>query len=298
MESHEYFGTSYYEQLLEKIELILSETSFEIQEQRQLHYCVREAICELVNRGVSKSHIYNLTQNKLFSAVSPDDDKEYIMGFLRSLTPKESKYHVVFGITDKTFSELSDTVAIMRVASQEEKEKLNADHVISIELNDYDPVSALEDAKATILVLLNVYNAFVHSDEITVMDSGLVRREDEKRYKKINSPSSVMRRNKVKPKEERISLLKKAFVATRSDSIASSFELHNIAVTSNNPETQLLMLWTVFELLIETTQDTMSKVNYITNAVSAVLCNKYYYHIFYNMELNLNMNYKLLHHLT
>ena len=269
----------YYKQLLDQIELILGGASFEIQEQRQLFYCVREALCELINLGVSKTHIYNLAQNILFSAVHPDDDIEYIMDFLRSLTPKVSKYHVVFGITEETFSELKDTIPLIRSATQKEKEKLNANHVASIELDDYDPVSALEDAKSSFLILLSVYNSFVHSDDISVVESGLVKKSNERRYRKINSPSSNMKRNRIKPKEERIKLLKNVLVATRSDPIASSFELHNIAVTSENPETQLLMLWTIFELLIETNQDMMGKVNYITNAVSAVLCNRYYHHI-------------------
>ena len=119
----------YFKQLLDQIELILGGASFEIQEQRQLFYCVREALCELINLGVSKTHIYNLTQNKLFSAVHPDDDIEYIMDFLRSLTPKVSKYYVVFGITEETFSELKDTIPLIRSATQKEKEKLNANHV-------------------------------------------------------------------------------------------------------------------------------------------------------------------------
>ena len=269
----------YYDVLLNEIEKTLNASQFDVAEQRKLYYCVREAICELVNIGVSKSHIYNLVQNKLFSAIKPDDDIGYIMSFLHSLIPEENKYLVVFGVTDETFFELNDTFLTMRNATDYEKSKLNVNYVVSIEIESTDPVSALEVAKSTFLTLLSVYNAFVHSEDITIVDDGLVKKEGEQSFRKINAPSSIMKRNLRKPKDERLSLLRKVVVAGESDVIVSSFELHNIAVTSKNPETQLLMLWTILELLIETNQDTMSKVNFITNSVSAVLCANYYRHI-------------------
>ena len=272
-------NNGYYKQLLEEIKRILFAATFDTNDQRRLYYCVREAICELVNHGVSKNHIYNITERKLFSRIKSKDDYKYILDFLESLTPISNKYHVIFGVSEETFSELCDSIKIMRKATDEEKGKLETKYVVALDINSYDPVSALEGAKDIFLMLLSIYNSFVHSDSLTIVSSGLVKKEGEPTYKKIRSSAGNMKRNQIKPKKDRIKMLNNVLAATRSDPITSSFELHNIAVTSENPETQLLMLWTIFELLIETNQDNMSKVNFITNAVTSILCVKYYQHI-------------------
>lgn len=270
---------SYYNQLLGEIEAILNGATYSRTEQQRLYYCVREAICELVNRGVSKAHIFNLAHRHLFSSITPEDDIQHIMGFLHDLKPKKNKYNVIFGVTEATYNELHDNIPSMRSATENEITRLEAEYVVSTEIEENDPVSALESAKFSFLVVLNTYNSFVHNENISVINSGLVKKDDEDDYVRINSPASIMKRNKIKPKEERIGLLKKAIVATSVDSVLSAFELHNIAVTSENTETQLLMLWTVFELLVETNQDTMNRINYIANCVVSVLNTRYYFHI-------------------
>lgn len=116
----------------------------------------------------------------------------------------------------------------------------------------------------------------MHDTNIKVNPKGLVKREDETKYHTINDSENLLRKNKNKIKQERIRWLNVAVAKKLSKNLFSSFELHNNALNRNEPQTQLLNLWTIIELLIETKQDQMSKVNYISNTLCSILCNIYF----------------------
>ena len=100
-----------------------------------------------------------------------------------------------------------------------------------------------------------------------------------------------MRKNKNKIREDRVSWLHVAIKKEISNNLFSSFELHNNALNRNEPQTQLLNLWTIIELLIETKQDQMAKVNYISNTLCSILCNIYYERLIKTLYNQISLTY-------
>ena len=262
--------------LLKQIEKLLKSSTFSIEEKRTLYFCLREFLSEIINIGVSKVHLYNQTQNILFTACTPDDDVEFVMEFLRSILPKENSYSVIFGVTDEVYVEMKDILAGIRVATEEESSKLASKYVAETDIDALDPVSALLDAKGSFSAVLGIYNCCMHDTNIKTNPKGLVKRADEAKHHTINDSANLLRKNKNKIKEERIRWLRVAITKRLTRNLFSSFELHNNALNRNEPQTQLLNLWTIIELLIETKQDQMTKVNYVSNVLCSILCNIYF----------------------
>lgn len=270
---------NYRKQLIETIESLLKAPSFDVEHQKKIFFCVREYICELINIGLSKAYIHHMTESLLFRDISPEDDIDYIMSFLQDLEPTSKKYSVLIGITELTYNELHNSVRKMRLASEDEKGALGSEYIVEYELTSYDPVSALDKARKEIAIILNVYNCYVHNHDIATISNGLVKERDEENYKLIRDAAHLMKRQKSKSKDLRVKSLVDTVTNKMPYSLVNAVELHNIAVNSDEPQTQLLTLWTIFELIIDTKQDTMGKVNYISNAVSTILCLNYYRHI-------------------
>lgn len=268
----------YFELLMQNMKRILVESSFDISDQKMLFFCVREFICELMNHGISKAYLYTKATEALFSEIEPEDDIKYILGFLNKLKPQKQEYSVILGVTKPTFTELHKKIGKMREATIDEMKILGKKHIIEYEIVSFDPFSAVDAARADVEVILNTYNCFVHNKNITTCKHGLVKRKAAPEYEKIYDVPNYMRRNQMKPKEERISMLVNTVTGAMPYSLIYSISLHNIAINSDEPKTQLMMLWTIFELLVETSQNTMDRVNYISNAVSTVLCLRYYRH--------------------
>lgn len=261
---------NYFSLLIDEIETILRNSSFSFAEKKRIYFCTRELLSELINAGVNKTHLYNQVRTKLFSGVTPDDDVEYVISFLRSLAPVLSEYVTVFGITDEAYYELKDIFADLRPATDEEAAALSTKYVAENTFTARDPVSALVIGKGSFSVLLSVFNACKHDTNIKVTPKGLVRHTSEDQFHLINESKGLLSKNKNKKRQEREKWLLTAINRPISKALISAFELHNTALEIDDPQTQLLNLWTIFELLIETNQDFMNRINYITN----ILCSQ------------------------
>lgn len=262
--------------LLKEIEDIIRGTSFTIKEKRELYFCLREFMSELINLGVSKTHLYNQVIINLFTDSKSDDDISLVISFLQSLLPTINEYEVIFGITNNTYVELKDSIETLREATKEEYSVVKTKYVAANTFEAYDPVSALEQAKVSFSVVLSVFNACKHDTNIRVMPKGMVRRSSEEDFHIINESKGFLSKNKNKNRLERKKWLQTAIERPISSSIISAFQLHNTALEIDDPQTQLLNLWTILELLISTKQDYMNRINYISNVLSSILCNSYY----------------------
>ena len=93
----------------------------------------------------------------------------------------------------------------------------------------------------------------------------------------------MLKKLPTKRKDERDKVLKTVASGGLNANLLSAFELHNNALTLSDAQSQLLSLWTIFELLIETKQNFMNRVNYVSNAVISVLNIYYYRRLFENL---------------
>lgn len=267
---------SYIFLLIEELDSLLRNGNFSLEEKRIIYFCTRELLSELINTGASKTHLYNKVQKQLFGDARPDDDIEFIISFLRSLVPIWNEYETVFGITEEVYFELKDVLSGLREATDEEAAVVSTKYVAENKFRAYDPVKALETAKSSFSAVLSVYNACKHDTNIRVTPKGRVRLTSEEAFHTINESKGLLSKNRNKNRQERERWLRTAIERPISNSLVSAFEMHNTALEVDDPQTQLLNLWTIFELLIETKQDFMNRVNYISNILCSILCNYYY----------------------
>lgn len=220
---------------------------------------------------MSKAHLYNQVQEKLFSQLKIEDDVKYIIKFLKGLCPKKREYVVVFGITEDSYSEMNDIIQGFRLAEPHESTKLGHKYVAETKIESSDPVSALIEAKRSLSVIFSIYNSCIHNANIALQDKGFVKDSEEGKYHFINDKTNLLCRNKNKAKQGRVNFLKIAVQKGLNRSLISAFELHNYALKTDEPQAQLLNLWTIIELLIETKQDQMNRVNFIANVLVSIL---------------------------
>ncbi len=277
--------------LLREIEDLLRSPTFSMEEKKTLYFCLREFLSEIINIGVSKAYLYNQTEEILFTASTPDDDVKFVIDFLKSILPKKDTYSVIFGVTDEVYAEMKDILKGIRIASAKESSKLASKYVAETDIDALDPVSALLEAKGTFSAVLGIYNCCMHDTNIKTNPKGFVKRENGTKYSTINDSANLLRKNKNKIKEERIRWLHVAITKQLSRNLFSSFELHNNALNRNEPQTQLLNLWTIIELLIETKQDQMSKVNYVSNVLCSILCNIYFERLIKTLYSQISISY-------
>ena len=270
---------NYLRQLLLKIRAILDSKSFSITEKSELYFCIREFCSELINLGYSKEHLYNRVRKELFSPKASNDDNKLVMGFLESLIAKQEKYSVILGISDDVYAEFKDIVKEVREASEEEKIKLKVNYVIETSQKSLDPVLALRQLKKSIGLLVNIYNACIHNDNMKVASNGLVRKSGVTQWSFINDSMNLLTKTQNKTKKERLHWTQTAIRRKSDIAILNALSLHNNALKTEEPQTQLLTLWTIFEVLIDSKQNFMSRSNHITNSLCSILCNSYFSHV-------------------
>lgn len=270
---------NYLRQLLHKIRAILDSKSFSITEKSELYFCVREFCGELINLGYSKEHLYNRVCKDLFSKKTSNDDNKLVMGFLESLIAKREEYSVILGISDDVYAEFKDIVNNVRKASEEEKNKLAVNYVIETSQKSLDPVLALRQSKKSIGLLVNIYNACIHNDNMKVACDGLVRKSGVTQWSFINDSMNLLTKTQNKTKKERLHWTQTAIKRKSDTAILNALSLHNNALKTEEPQTQLLTLWTIFEVLIDSKQNFMSRSNHITNSLCSILCNSYFSHV-------------------
>lgn len=272
-------NNGYINQLMSKIKTVLTSPVFTISEKQELYFCVRELISELINLGYSKEHLFNRVQTVLFSRRNSNDDVEFVMKFLESLLSNAEEYTVVFGISDELYVEFKELIEDVRQATEKEQEKLSANYVIETRINSVDPVSALRFSKKSYWLLINIHNACIHNDNMQILSHGFVRSKTSTKWTFIKDSINLLTKNKNKNKAERLHWTKIVLERNMCEAMLNSLSLHNNALKTEDAPTQLLTLWTIFEVLIDTEQSFMTRSNYVTNALCAVLCNSYYHRV-------------------
>ena len=208
-----------------------------------------------------------------------NDDIKFVMDFLESLIAKRDEYNVVFGISDDVYAEFKELIKGVREASEDEKIRLTVNYVIETSQKALDPVSALRQSKKGFSLLINIHNACIHNNNMQITCNGLVKNTNATQWLLIKDSVNLLTKTQNKTKEKRLHWTQVAIKRKADRTMLNALSLHNNALKTEEPQTQLLTLWTVFEVLIDTKQNFMSRSNYITNSLCSVLCNSYYSHV-------------------
>lgn len=267
--------------LLDQIEIMLRK-EFSAENCKVALFCIREYLSELINKNVSKQYLFYKVNKVLFDRKrSSEPDNVYLMDFLASLLPEESEYEVVFGINQDVHRVFRKMTKFTREATEKEQEQLGSPYVCHFSkeiapMEAVDPVSALEVAKMVFSDYLAAYNLGLHAETFSAKENGLVKKVGEDNYVLINDSSNTLCRTikrRAKENEEIIDLM---FNTKFDRKVEELFNLHNSALLTRNHKSQLLNLWTVLEVAIDTKQSFSSRITYITDVLCPVLSIVYY----------------------
>lgn len=274
---------SYVSMLLDQISFLLGEP-YSFENRQIMIFCIKEFLSELINADVSKEHIFYQVNKVLFNSEAEKNgrsDSDYLKDFLCSLLPERTDYEVIFGIDDDVHRFFSKLTKYTRKASKEEEDILKAPYVCHYRkqiapIEAYDYVSALSFAKSLFSDCLAAYNLGLHAPAFSAKPNGLVKKVDEDKYHLINDSSNVLCRIESRRRKDNEKVLDLMFNNQFDSRVEELFSLHNSALLAQNQTSQLLNLWTILEVAIDTKQSFTCRINYIADVLTPILSTVYY----------------------
>lgn len=275
--------SSYAKMLLNRIAFLL-DSPYSLENSNQIIFCTREFLSELINGEVSKQHLFYQVNKFLYQKTKKDvktSDRDYLMEFLCSLLPKETEYEVIFGIDNDIHNSLSKSTKYTRLATKEEASSLKTSYVCHFRaeimpITAYDYVSALSVAKELFSDCLAAYNLGLHAPAFSPKPNGLVKKVGKEHFSLIKDSSNTLRRIENKRRKDNEKVLNLMFNECFDPHVEELFSLHNSALLAQNKTSQLLNLWTIIEVAIDTRQSFACRINYITDILSPILSIVYY----------------------
>jgi hypothetical protein len=248
----------------------------------------RMLVTEFVNGGYSKEYLYSMVEDFFFNPTnSIECDSDTIIRFLDRFTFEQKKYQAIFGVNIKAagFFERLENIEV-RDATPQEKRQLNlqknTDRVVVIRRKSVDVYSAFDAALRRIDTFLSFHRINQHDSKLFITPKAIVYEQTEDG--EINNGIAIRTAMNPLKKKGNTSDLHALFGdVTLSDKIKlptafyRAMSLHSGAIESKDVSNQLLNLWTVVEILIDTKRDNEDKINTICTVLGAVLNRCYMY---------------------
>lgn len=255
-------------------------------EKLDIDRCARNSITTLTNIGVSRQHLFNLTNEFFFNPAGPDiETPDAIDGFLDEIAPKSHEFEVYF-IVSSLIRQVSTSIKDFRLVVLDQLPEevasvaatfnfvKNGDEVfVSAEkIRCYDRYSAREKAIRRLDTLSDLFALFYHKTQIVWRPMVLVNQCCRPGTAAVVPPKGPMEKAfDLKPEKasKELNRLLKDFSA-RGASFAKFnrvADLHGICVSHDIPENQLVSIWTSLETLIPSRLGSCK----ISNVVSAML---------------------------
>lgn len=262
-------------------------------EKRAIDFCARNLVTTLTNIGVSKQHLFNLTNDFFFNPDGPViESSDVIVQFLDEIDPKSHDFEVYFVVSSliqqvagsiKTFrmqilETLPEEVAL--TASTCGFEKSSGEVFVSItKLRSYDRYSAREKAIRTLDTLSDLFTLFYHKTQIAWRPMVLVNQCCRPGTVAVLPPKGPMEKAfDLKPEKasKELNRLLRDFSArgTSFEKFNRVADLHGICVSHDISENQLVSIWTSLETLIPSHLGS-SKISNVATAMLPFLVTPY-----------------------
>lgn len=239
-----------------------------------IYMMTRMLISDLVNSGYSKEYLYSTVIDYFFkpqNAVACNEDT--VVGFFNRFTFEEYKYQIAFGINKKAsfmFEKLNNIT--VRKPTAHERRLLNLqrtdDFVALIEVSAIDVNSAFIDAANNMNTVLALHRVNQHESNLFITPKAIIaKQKDDDTYENgVLIQSSVNPMKKKGNSPDLHALFDDITLMNNIDpppSFYRAIALHNGAIESKDISNQLLNLWTIIEVLIDTKRDNEDKINTI-----------------------------------
>lgn len=272
--------------LLEQINDNIFTDNFSQENSTAIYNLTRTLVTDLVNSGYSKEYIYATVLDVFFNSnVKVLCHPNTIADFFNRFTFEEKHYQILFGINKKgasIFERLENFT--VRKATEEEKKSLNLQksaNCILTEITALDAHSAFEEATRCLNTYISLHQINQHDSKIFFTQEALVSQQINKVYDKSILIQTSINPIKKQGNTSNLHAIVDDIYLTKHVQLPSSFyraiALHSGAINNTAIANQLLNLWTIVEILIETKRDNEDKINTICTILTAVLNRCYMY---------------------
>jgi len=281
-------GNTYLNTLMKLIVSNIFNDSYSYDNSANIYTLTRMLISDLVNSGYSKEYLYSTVINFFFNPQKPVVcSPDTIDDFFNHFTFKKYDYQIVFGINKKAsfmFGKLNKIT--VRKPTNEEKRMLNLqradDCVAIIELTSIDVNSAFIVAFAYINTILSLHRVNQHESNLFITPKAIVaKKKDDGNYDDgVLTQVSINPMKKKGNSPDLHALFDNITLMNNIDPPSAFYRaiaLHNGAIESKDISNQLLNLWTIIEVLIDTKRDNEDRINTICTILGSVLNRCYMY---------------------
>ena len=254
----------------------------------QIYKATRMIVTELVNGGYSKEYIYSTVNDFFYNPLSPIIcAKETIEAFFECFSFEKTGYQAIFGVNSKAAFTLGRLEQVkVRNPSPDEKRMLNlqrgTDCVVTLKVKAVDPVSAFKKANNAIDTIQSLHKINQHNDALYITKTAIISKGLEdgsfEEGALIQSPQNPMKKKGNAPDVH--ALFDDITLLDEIDPPPAFFRaisLHHGALESQDISNQLLNLWTIIEILIDTKRDNEDRINTICSTMCSVLNRRYLY---------------------
>ena len=250
-------------------------------------------ITTLINMGVSKQYLFEVTHEYFFSPGHGEiDGSEHLAGYIKAISSTPSRYSVYF-ITSSLVKEVAGSVNAFRLKVMDdvpdnhvgfpEEGPLKDEIVVKVEdVDAWDPYSAREEAYRRLDGLRDLFTLFYHRSRIAWRPSALVVCEDEPvKVVVAKAPRGPMERAfdpRVGKASKQLNWLLLNSSVRRDRHSFNRFnrvaDLHGICVSHRAPDNQLVSLWTGIETLVPGNNE-KSKIDNAISLALPIILNSY-----------------------
>lgn len=267
-----------------------------------IYNLTRDLACELMNIGYSKYHLYtSIKQTFLDGLQQVLCNTKTIIEFFNSFSLEGKKFSVSFGLNTKMANLFRgiENVSIEKMTNENLK-SLNIRHqnsyLATIIIESLDKYSAYSIAKEFFGAIVSFHSLNQHQSKLFVSNRAIVSQLDGDNIIEteiLNIPQNLMLK-KGNISYEQSLILDISIISREStpESFYKAVSLHNDAVESKKTSNQLLNLWTVLEILINTKRDNEDRINTICNVLCSVLNRCYLYSLISQLNKDIKMCYR------
>ena len=278
LETNSRYLNSLFELLLSNIK----SDSYQYSNMQNIVELTRAISTELINSGYSKVYLYNSLMEHFFDENKQiEDNITHLNNFIELINLKPRKYKVVLGINGKTYNFLENIVSFsLKKAKGREKAIYNIQKgwICEIEdVNALDPYSAHLQAMEMLRPIVSIQRLAKHSCKYSFSNKARVIDKQTNKNVLLNIHSNPMKiiqdTKNESAKNNMLSVIEK--VAYIPQAFFKMLELHTCALDNKDKINQLLNLWTIIEIFVETDNNDTDKINQICNNLSTIMCSDY-----------------------
>ena len=279
-------SNNYLADILNQITENIFRESFSQENAEAVYNLTRALVTDLVNSHYSKEYIYSVVLEMFFNPKHTVlCTADTVVEFFNRFTFEENHYQVIFGINKKgadIFKKLNEFIVRDPTLEESRALKMKMKNCIVAEVTALDAHSAFENAARRINTYISLHQINQHISNIEFTSFAYV-------VQNTNEPQptrGIVIRSSINPIEKQgnssdLHALIDDVVLTKHVKLPTSFyratALHSSAIGNKEITNQLLNLWTIVEVLIETKRDNEDKINTICSILSAVLNRCYIY---------------------